>query len=152
LNPRGPLGQSGRFLAVEVDLLEDTDGDDFGASQFQDNPGEWSRRRALQDGAVPDGEDSSVTVAGEDTFFGVIKNGTGIVGAEAAVGEVRVRSWADQVARVIDAGILKNFGAADGNFFRVGDDARKIWARTIPETQQPQACGDRGEDGGHDEI
>lgn len=74
------------------------------------------------------------------------------MGAEAAVGEVPVRSGADQEARVVDAGILKDFEAANGNLVSMCNDTRGIGARTIPQTQQPKARGDRGEDSRHDEF
>ena len=59
--------------------------------------------------------------AGEDVGLGAIEDGAGVVGAEAAEGEVGVFGGAEQEAGAVVGRIGENFGASDRDFSGLGD-------------------------------
>jgi len=70
-------------------------GDDVVAAAFQDHLWEGFGWGAIQDCAVGGGVDTSVAGAGEDVFVGAIEDRAGVVGAEAAEGQVGFRGGAE---------------------------------------------------------
>ena len=78
-------------------------------------------RRAVKDCAVGGGVDAAVAGAGEDVFFRAIKDGAGVMGAEAAEGQVGFCGGAKEEAGAVVGGIGENFGAAYGDFSDLGD-------------------------------
>jgi hypothetical protein len=78
-------------------------------------------RGAVQDCAVGGGEDSAVAGAGEDVVGGLIEHGAGVVGAEAAEGDVGVFGGAEEEAGAVVGGIGENLAAANWDFSCTGD-------------------------------
>ena len=77
-------------------------------------------RRAVQDCAVGGGEYAAVAGAGEDVGLGAVEDGAGVVGAEAAEGDVGFFGGAEEEAGAVVGGIGENFGAADRDFVGLG--------------------------------
>jgi hypothetical protein len=96
-------------------------GDNVVAATFQDYLRERFGRRAIEDCAVGSRVDTAVAGAGEDVCFGAVKDGAGVVGAEAAEGNVGFRGGAQEEAGAVVGGVDENFGAADGDFVGLGD-------------------------------
>ena len=101
---------------------DEAGGDDVVAAAFQDHLRQGLWRRAVEDCAVRGRIDAAVARAGEDVFFGAIEDGAGVMGAEAAEGEVGFCGGAEEEARAVVGGICENFGASDGDFAGLGDD------------------------------
>jgi len=95
---------------------DETRCDDVVAAALQDYLWEGFGRWAVEDCAVGGGVDSAVAGAGEDVFFRPIEDRAGVMGAEAAEGDVGFCSGAEEEAGAIVGGVGENFRAADGDF------------------------------------
>jgi hypothetical protein len=83
----------------------------------------WQRLggRAVEDCAVGGGEYAAVAGAGEDIGLGAVEDRAGVMGAEAAEGDVGFCGGAEEEAGAVVGGIGENFAAAYGDFVGLGD-------------------------------
>lgn len=95
---------------IEVERLRfyEPSGDNIGPAEFDRDAGERFRRWTLQNGAIGGGEGAIVAGANEFVEVGAIEDGAGVVGAEAAEGEVGPRCGLDENAGIRLGGILEN--------------------------------------------
>ena len=90
-------------------MRDEAGGDDVIAAAFQDYLRQGLGRWAIEDGAVGGREHAAVAGACEYVLFGAIENRTGVVGAEAAEGDIGFCGGAEKEARPVVGRISENF-------------------------------------------
>jgi len=118
--------------------------DNIGAAEFERDAGKRFRRRTLENRAVGGGEGAIVAGANEFIEVGTIEDGAGVVGAEAAEGEIDACSGVNQNAGIRLRGILENERASHRNFIRTCNHAWSLGARPEPLAEKGQPGGCRG--------
>src|SRR5580700_3275270 len=98
-----------RGTAVFGLVCHETGRDNVVAATVYGYLGQRFGRRTIEDGAGGRGVDAAVAGAGEDVFLGAVKDGAGVMGAEAAEGQVGFRGGSEQEAGAVVGGIRENF-------------------------------------------
>src|SRR6185437_508393 len=156
---RGTLCRSAKIIFVRAasrrryseSRFSHSRGHNLAAAALQSNAGKRATRRAGEHGAIGCGKNAAVARAIEFAADAVIGDRAGIVGADAAEGEIGLLGGANQDARGIVARIGKNLEAADGNFAFGGNHALGRLPRAEPFAQAPKRR-DQGDDCADDEF
>jgi hypothetical protein len=100
---------------------QEAGGDYVVTAAFEDYLRQWLGGRAVEDCAVGGGEYAAVAGAGEEVGLGAVEDWAGVMGAEAAEGDVGFFGGAEEKAGAVVGGIGENFAASYGDFVGLGD-------------------------------